>query len=84
MLGIPDLMPLVQTAVEQETAVQVLLHAFVNAGPAAVKEKLKSFLPELCAGIFSMEKPLRLQVLSFLSELLTRISPEVGGVSDYP
>lgn len=79
MLGIPDLMPLVQAAVEQETAVQVLLHAFVNARPVAVKGKLKSFLPELCAGISSMGKPLRLQVLGFLNELLTRISPEVSG-----
>lgn len=77
-------MPLVQAAVEQETAVQVLLHAFVNAGPAAVKGKLKSFLPELCTGISGMDKPLRLQMLGFLSELLTRISPEVSGVSDYP
>lgn len=72
-------MPLVHTAVEQETAVQVLLHAFVNAGSAAVEQKLNSFLPELCAGLPDMGKPLRLQVLGFLSELLTRISPEVGG-----
>lgn len=77
MLGIPNLTPLIQVAVEQEMAVQVLLHAFVNAKSAVVKERLKSFLPELCAGIPDMGKSLRLQVLGFLSELLTRISPEV-------
>lgn len=78
MLGIPDLTPLIQVAVEHETAVQVLLHAFVNAESAVVEEKLKSFLPELCADIPDMGKPLRLQILGFLSELLTRISPSVS------
>lgn len=78
MLGIPNLTPLIQVAVEHETAVQVLLHAFVNAESAVVEEKLKSFLPELCAGIPDMGKPLRLQILGFLSELLTRISPSVS------
>lgn len=84
ILGVKDILPLVEVGKEHETAMQVLQYAFVNASSTVMEERLQTFLPELSDRITGMEKPQRLQVLGFLSELLTRIPPEVIPLSDIP
>ncbi|KAI5840085.1 Neurochondrin-domain-containing protein [Morchella snyderi] len=70
------LMRLVDAAAEMEMAMQVLLHAFVNADRDVAGEALARFLPELCGRIMGMDGQLQARVLKFLAELLARVPPE--------
>ncbi|KAI5836919.1 Neurochondrin-domain-containing protein [Morchella snyderi] len=79
LLALWVLMRLVDAAAEMEMAMQVLLHAFVNADRDVAGEALARFLPELCGRIMGMDGQLQARVLKFLAELLARVPPEVSG-----
>ncbi|KAL7274099.1 hypothetical protein RUND412_003020 [Rhizina undulata] len=78
ILSSPDLLSLVQASIEHENSLQVLQYSFVNSisSPELLQERLKSFLPSLCEYLSASENALRLRILGFLSELLTRMPSE--------
>ncbi|KAK1751565.1 e9b59b6a-f39c-4d2a-9b94-75afe2ab05bc [Echria macrotheca] len=77
-VGVQDLTPLTENAPSQPLTLDVLLHAWLNAMPAANKDHLRSIIDQTIGNLVSSFKGTDgVTLLAFLADLLPRLEPEV-------